>query len=188
VRGPRWDAAQPATIGALDNVIAAARAAGAEVTELAMPDWLVPLSDLAPVVMRREMYYSLAHERLRHADQLSANLQRFFAEGESWSLTDYVGALATIETARPSWDAMAAPYDAVLTAAAPGEAPHGLTTTGDPVLNRAWTALHGPCLTLPVGRGPAGLPLAVQLVGPRGQDWRILQAGNWLERLGSTAR
>jgi PAS domain-containing protein len=55
--------------------------------------------------------------------------------------------------------------DAVLTPAAPGEAPEGLQTTGDWVFNEMWTLLHVPCVAIPVGRGPKNLPVGIQLVG-----------------------
>ena len=63
-----------------------------------------------------------------------------------------------------------ADFDFILTPSAPGEAPAGLERTGEPVFNAAWTALHVPCVTVPVGHGPLGLPLGMQIVTARGQD------------------
>ncbi len=60
--------------------------------------------------------------------------------------------------------------DVILTPAAPGEAPRGITATGDPLFNRIWTLLGLPCLTLPAGVGPNGLPIGAQLVGRFGGD------------------
>ena len=37
-----------------------------------------------------------------------------------------------------------------------------------------WTALHGPCITIPAHRGPNGLPVGVQIVSPRLSDARLL--------------
>ncbi len=49
--------------------------------------------------------------------------------------------------------------------AAPGPAPRGLDSTGDPVMNLPWT--HGglPAVNLPSGRNVEGLPLGLQLTG-----------------------
>jgi Asp-tRNA(Asn)/Glu-tRNA(Gln) amidotransferase A subunit family amidase len=59
-----------------------------------------------------------------------------------------------------------------------------LASTGDPAFNRIWTLLHLPCLSLPVGRGPAGLPVGVQLVGPLRGDGALVAAARWtFERL-----
>ena len=61
--------------------------------------------------------------------------------------------------AHKAWfDAFMADFDVLLTPSAPGEAPAGLGWTGDPIFNAAWTALHVPCITVPAGVGPAGLP------------------------------
>jgi Asp-tRNA(Asn)/Glu-tRNA(Gln) amidotransferase A subunit family amidase len=42
--------------------------------------------------------------------------------------------------------------------------------------------LHGPCVTVPAGDGPGGLPLGVQLVGIPGSDARTLAAARWVEQ------
>jgi Asp-tRNA(Asn)/Glu-tRNA(Gln) amidotransferase A subunit family amidase len=41
----------------------------------------------------------------------------------------------------------------------------------------AWT----PCVTLPAGTGRKGLPLGVQLIGPRFRDEALLDAAAWVE-------
>ena len=73
------------------------------------------------------------------------------------------------------FDALFGPrLDVVLTPSAPGEAPVGLHTTGNAVFNSNWTLLHVPCVGIPVGRGPANLPVGVTLVGPRLSDAKLL--------------
>ena len=53
---------------------------------------------------------------------------------------------------------------------------------GDPLYNRIWTLLQVPCISVPFGTGPRGLPLSVQLVGRVGEDDRILAAADWVYR------
>jgi Asp-tRNA(Asn)/Glu-tRNA(Gln) amidotransferase A subunit family amidase len=71
--------------------------------------------------------------------------------------------------------------DAILTPSATGEAPLGRGSTGNTAMNRLWTLLHGPCVTVPAGEGPARMPLGVQLVGVAGTDARTLAAARWVE-------
>ena len=72
--------------------------------------------------------------------------------------------------------------DVLLVPSVTGEAPLGLKSTGNPIMNRIWTALHGPAITLPWGIGPAGLPTAVALVGLVGSDRQTLLAAQAVER------
>ena len=78
--------------------------------------------------------------------------------------------------------AWAAPFDAVLTPPATGEAP-GPETTGDPRFCTRWTLLGAPAIVLPTGLGPHGLPLGLQLAGAQGDDRRLLQTAGWVERV-----
>ena len=72
--------------------------------------------------------------------------------------------------------------DVLLTPSAPGEAPRGLASTGEALFNRNWTLLGVPCITLPAGLGPLGLPLGVQLVGDYDEDERLLLVAEWVQR------
>ena len=56
-----------------------------------------------------------------------------------------------------------------------------LATTGDPIFNRAWSALGTPVVSVPAGTGPSGLPLGVQIVGMPRQDARTLAGAAWVE-------
>jgi Asp-tRNA(Asn)/Glu-tRNA(Gln) amidotransferase A subunit family amidase len=68
---------------------------------------------------------------------------------------------------------MFAEFDVVLTSASTGEAPEGLQTTGDHIFNAMWTLLHVPCLAIPCTVGAKGLPVGIQVVGPRFSDARL---------------
>ena len=72
--------------------------------------------------------------------------------------------------------------DFLLTPSAPGEAPDRLDTTGSSLFNRVLTLLGVPCVTLPYGTGPHGLPLGVQLVGRAERDMELLAWADWAEK------
>ncbi len=78
--------------------------------------------------------------------------------------------------------------DVVLAPSAVGEAPEGIQATGDPLFNRMWTLLRTPCIHLPLGLGPRGLPVGVTIAGPIGADRSTLLAADWIHsRLGRAA-
>jgi amidase len=72
--------------------------------------------------------------------------------------------------------------DFLVTPSAPGEAPGTLDTTGNAIFNRVLTLLGLPCVTLPYGKGPHGLPLGVQLVGRIEGDMELLAWAGWAEQ------
>ena len=71
--------------------------------------------------------------------------------------------------------------DALLMAVAPGAAPKGLTSTGDPVLLSSWTLLGYPTISINGGLSPEGLPLGLQFVAPPKDDYGLLHVGAWCE-------
>ena len=76
---------------------------------------------------------------------------------------------------RKLFDALFPGFDAVLSPAAQGEAPVGRQDTGNPVFNSMWTLLHVPCIGIPCTRGPNGMPVGVQIIGPRFGDAALLE-------------
>ena len=78
-------------------------------------------------------------------------------------------------------------YDVLFTPSASGEAPFADLGTGDPQFSRGWTLFGLPCLNLPFATGPQGLPVGLQVVGPRHADHRTLAISAWMhERLLAT--
>jgi Asp-tRNA(Asn)/Glu-tRNA(Gln) amidotransferase A subunit family amidase len=64
--------------------------------------------------------------------------------------------------------------DLWISPAAPGVAPKGLHSTGDPVMNLPWTHCGFPSLSLPSGKNDDGLPYGLQLVGKWDGDEQLL--------------
>ena len=84
------------------------------------------------------------------------------------------------ERAQRAFPACMEGLDALVTPSAPGQAPAGLEWTGDPVFNLIWTSLHVPCVTVPAGKGPDGLPLGIQIVTRIGEDRQALAWAQWV--------
>jgi amidase len=121
----------------------------------------------------------LAHESRVHGDQLSPKLCELVAQGVSLSPQRYDQDRLLARRCRQRLDDLFREADILVAPSAPGEAPEGLTATGNPVFNRIWTLLGTPCVHLPCALGPHGLPLGVQAVGPRGADHATLAAADW---------
>lgn len=174
--------AAPETVALMERAAEAARRAGATITPLDLPAVLREAVALHPHVMHMESAQALAWE----IDNAWAQLSPAMRTNMEWAMAEpphrLLEARAAQVAAQAAFAALMGDYDAVLTPAAPGEAPAGLDSTGTPAFNTLWTLLHTPCVTIPAGTGPHGLPLGAQIVTPVGQDAAALMWAEWLRR------
>jgi Asp-tRNA(Asn)/Glu-tRNA(Gln) amidotransferase A subunit family amidase len=134
-------------------------------------------------IMETEMAANLQPLWHKGEKKLSEKLRALIARGRENKAIDYLRAVRTIGPLNVNFeDLFVQRYDAILTPAAPGAAPKGLKSTGDPSFCTLWTLVGLPAVTLPLMRGENGLPLGVQLVGRRGYDARLLRTARWLEK------
>ena len=185
-RTPHWDSAKPDGKAALDEAARRLAAAGAEVVEAELPNACGNVSEIQNRHSFFEAPRNHAPERERHEAQLSPALRHGRIEGgQKLTLDEFRAAWREADRMRAAAQDWAGGFDAILTLPAPGQAPKTLASTGDAIFNGLWTVLHMPCLTLPAGDGPDGLPVGIQLVGKRHGDARLLDIGLWVEsRLG----
>jgi Asp-tRNA(Asn)/Glu-tRNA(Gln) amidotransferase A subunit family amidase len=112
--------------------------------------------------------------------QLSAVLLAMIERGRQVLAMDYNNAVAAIPGFSQAVEKIFEWHDAIITPATIGEAPLGLDATGSPIFCTIWTLCGMPSINLPLLQGENGMPLGVQLVGPRGHDARLLRTARWL--------
>jgi Asp-tRNA(Asn)/Glu-tRNA(Gln) amidotransferase A subunit family amidase len=179
-RSPGWHRAQPETHELLEQVASRVAAAGATVEMRELPALFSGLVEAHPVVMLAESARSLGFELRTAAGQISDTLMERLKFGRAQSAEALQRALDTFEQTRLAFPGALEDLDFLLTPSAPGVAPEGLGSTGDPVFNFIWTSLHVPCVTVPAGEGPGRLPLGIQIVTPRGEDRAALAWAAWV--------
>ena len=182
VRGPTWGEAEPTTVEAFSEL---AELLGVAMVEVALPE---PFADAVAVhrtIWTSELAFHLAPEYERGRAQLSDRLCELIEAGLATPAPAYQKALATRRAYQAALDALFQEFDAIVTPAAPGEAPLGLGATGSPAFCTLWSLVGTPAVSLPILQGPAGLPVGVQLVGAMGDDARLLRTARWL--VGQTA-
>jgi Asp-tRNA(Asn)/Glu-tRNA(Gln) amidotransferase A subunit family amidase len=176
VRSPVWEQADAVTQEAFGELV---EALGEAVSSVELGSAFDKVIDLHRVVMEVEMAHNLRRDYDKAADRLSPQLRQLIERGRTYQATDYCAARDAIAPLNLTLDELFNEYDAILTPAAPGEAP-AIATTGSPVFCSTWTYLGTPAITLPLMASEAGLPLGVQLVGRRGNDARLLRTARWL--------
>ena len=180
VRTPRWEDTTDDTRAACARLI---ERLGGSVTEVAMPAAAAPAWDWHRTVMETEIAENFDAEWRNGKDRLSASLRGQIERGRVTAVADYQHALAQIPLIDALFDDLYSKYDAILTPSVAGTAPRGLGSTGDPAFCTLWTFCGMPAINVPLLHGANGLPLGVQLVGPRMGDARLLRAARWLAQL-----
>ena len=181
VTGPTWPEAEPTTREAfaeLGRPLGERRLVAVE---------LPPIFGEGIAAHRRiwtaELAFHLDREHRHGRDRLSARLLELIEEGRATTAPDYQKALAVRERCRRALSELLERFDALVTPAAPGEAPRGLAATGSPAFCTLWSLTGAPAVSLPIMQGPSGLPLGCQLVGAEGDDARLLRTARWLAGL-----
>jgi len=181
-RTPAWERAEPATQALIEKSAARLAAAGARISEVNFAAPFANIIDHHRRIFNFEAARNYAYEYERHNELVSPVLRdTVLTPGRELPLAAYVEALETAEAFRAHLDDIFADVDVLLTPSAAGDASRGLGSTGDPSFNSIWTLAWTPCLTLPAGTGPSGLPLGIQLVAPRFRDEALFDAAAWVE-------
>ena len=180
IKTPRWQSADEDTREGFAEII---DGLGTQIEEVELFPSAGEAWQWHQSIMSAEMAYNLEREWRSGGARLSDRLRAQIERGREVRAADYLGALARIKLVNNSFiELFEQRYDAILTPAAPGAAPKGLAGTGDPSFCTLWTLCGMPALSLPLLQNSAGMPLGVQLVGPRYGDGRLLRTARWLAK------
>jgi len=174
-------APEPSGAAALQTASRAAERAGAAVHELAMPEIVAEAWRIHPVVQDFEAHQALAWEYRLNYHAMPPILRGRLDESRGITARDYDAAMDVALRARQALAAVFDEVDVLLTLSAPGAAPKGLSSTGDPRYNRLWTLMGVPCVNVPAQVAEGGLPVGVTVIAPFGADARALAAASFVE-------
>ena len=177
-----WSAASTGAKAAMAGALARCKAAGIDIVTreanaklAAVEDAIAPARPQSMLINGWESRWPLNTYRARDASLLSRVMLDRLAEAEAMSLDEYRDALAQREKARATYAELATECDACVTLSAPGAAPVGLQSTGDPTFTVPTSYLGIPAISLPVLEDE-GLPLGLQVFGFRDGDAEVFAA------------
>ena len=145
-----------------------------------MPPIFDNIFDVAQDILGRDAAYNLG-ERWRTASELiSPGLREWLVRGYSLSTDKYLSRIEAVQRMRMAFPAVISGFDAAIAPVTAGEAPRDLRNTGNPKFCLTWTTIGVPAISVPALKGPACMPVGVQVIGRRGGDLETLRAAQWL--------
>ncbi|MDR3521963.1 MAG: amidase [Acidocella sp.] len=181
MRTEAWGRADAEQQANFESSLAALRKAGAVLTEVALPATSDAIFEVTLIILQYEAARIHQHMAENYPNQASDVLKKLVADGLTISEPDYHAALAFQKHLSEQYAKLVAPYHAVLTLPAFGEAPSGLAFTGDATFCAAWSLLGVPAISIPSGWSSNLLPLGLQIAGAAGADKQLLRVAAWAE-------
>jgi Asp-tRNA(Asn)/Glu-tRNA(Gln) amidotransferase A subunit family amidase len=176
---PVWSKADAETHEAFEGL---AEELGEACFKFDLPERYAPAWEAHRMIMATEMAHNLGAIVDKGGETISKALRDLIADGRKVTATQYLAAVAAAEPLRQGLNQLfQQECTAIITPAAPGVAPKG-TATGNPAFCTLWTYVGLPAITVPLMTGEGGMPLGVQLVGPSGDDGRLLRTARALVR------
>jgi Asp-tRNA(Asn)/Glu-tRNA(Gln) amidotransferase A subunit family amidase len=182
-RTHNWDLVEPTTQRLLESAAEELAKRGALVSEMQLPGNCARLNEAHRWISGFEFARTFTFEIEHHWDAISETLRNGrLADGLACSLERYVAMLDLAEQCRRDVEFVWDDYDVLLTPAAFGEAPVGMSAFAGAPLYMMWTVLHVPTVTVPVFTGPNGMPVGLQLIGRRHHDRKLFAHARWAYR------
>jgi amidase len=175
-----WDQFEPVTRTLIEDAAHRLARAGARVTELTLPAEFELLNDAHRSISSFEFARTFTWEIENHWSEISDTLRGGrLRDGITGSFKRYVEAKQLADECRRRLDALMGGIDVLLTPAAFGEAPVGMPAFAGVPLFQIWTTLHVPAVSIPVFKGPAGMPIGAQLIAKRHDDRKLFACAQW---------
>ncbi|NPC58225.1 amidase [Caenimonas soli] len=181
-RSAHWKDAEPCVQHAFEANLQSLSRAGVKLRELRLPGMFDEIGEAQDVIMAYDLAREYAELRRYHADKCDPELIAYLDLGATYTDKDYARALDLADACRRAFPDELRGVDVLAMPACLGEAPPA-SSTGSSAFIRIWSLLHNPSISLPVARGPNGLPVGLQLVGFVKEDPRFLSLACSVERI-----
>jgi len=172
---------EPAMAAAFQAAVKQLRAAGLSIKSVDIASMLDKLSAANTTIM----FYEGARIHQQRFTQYGSRLDDIadlVRQGLKISAQQFDEARRYVAACRRTLQEIYKATPVILVPAATGPAPAGLASTGDAQMNRPWTTLGTPAISIPMPVGDA-LPLGLQLTADRGQDARVIRTAIRVEEI-----
>ncbi|MBR74206.1 MAG: hypothetical protein CL872_04645 [Dehalococcoidaceae bacterium] len=180
-RTPDWDNAENLVQELFEELEMHLSQSNIQYDNIELPKEFALLGEVQNRIMCKEMTFWLEAEWANYADQLSEYIIERLDFGKTISNEQILLDNILIEHSRNKMVALFSNYDFIITPSAPGPAPEGLSSTGNSVFNRMWTALHLPCINIPIKKSENNLPIGIQIIGKYKNDANLLENAKFMQ-------
>jgi Asp-tRNA(Asn)/Glu-tRNA(Gln) amidotransferase A subunit family amidase len=184
-----WAVATAAAKQALEAAVDKLRAAGIAIAtrhdheQVAATETVIQgARELSIAINAWESRWPINTYRARDAGKLSKSMLDRGIQAEAMTLDDYRRHITDRDRRRAAYHELATEFDACITLSAPGAAPVGLGSTGNPIFVVPGSMLGVPTLSLPV-LSDDGLPLGLQLLGFAHRDAPLFAAAGSVQQI-----
>ena len=179
-----WSLLEPSTQKLFEDAATALARAGAKVSDVELPPAFDGIPEAHRLISGFEFARNFTWEIENHWELISTTLRKGrIDDGLTCSYETYLECRALAERCREQLTNIQANHDILLTACATGEAPVGFATTGIAKLALIWTTMHVPAISVPVFKGPAGMPIGAYLVGNRSRDRELFAHARCVQKV-----
>ena len=182
-RSYAWEFAETATRAAIEDAVKRLSSKGFTVRDVKFPSSYNDLPESRNVVNDYERARGMSYEWQVNRDQISVPLTKTIDRGLDIGRDRYLAAVQHVEKCRQQFESIISDLDVIIAPTVAGEAPAGLSSTGDHRFQSIWTQLRVPAVTLPTHAGPNRMPVGIQLVAGAYRDDQLIAAAELIFRL-----
>jgi Asp-tRNA(Asn)/Glu-tRNA(Gln) amidotransferase A subunit family amidase len=145
-----------------------------EITSVELGDNFIEAAKCHEIIMNGSISRSLANYYENNKSKLHPFTITRFESGKLVSTNSYIDAIEKAKKMKQTLSEIFLKFDAIITPAAPGQAPRDLMNTGNAIFNGYWTMLGVPAISLPLLKGKDGLPIGIQVITSWNKESELL--------------
>ena len=145
-----------------------------EITSVELGDNFMEAARCHEIIMNGSISRSLANYYENNKSKLHPFTIARFEAGKSVSTNSYIDAIEKAKKMKQTLSEIFLKFDAIITPAAPGQAPRDLMNTGNAIFNGYWTMLGVPAISLPLLEGNDRLPMGIQVITSWNKEAELL--------------
>ena len=177
IKGPVWDYGdQDMQEGIIDFV----KNAPLDIVDLELDSIFSKAAKSHEIIMNGSIARSLYKYYENEKEKLHPFTVSRIEAGIPVSAKDYIEAIENAKLMEKSLKEVFKEYDAIITPAAPGQAPRDLMNTGNAIFNGYWTMMGIPAISLPLLKGKNNLPIGVQVITSWENDLDLLKISEFI--------